>query len=111
MRTCELCLKDKSVRDFRPRGRGLSKICEACATGVAAEGAAIADELPQPVKLGASIELLPGYGFRAHVESDVLVLEQDGKTADGETSIDNIVLSRTEAKVLFAQFAEWVDPA
>lgn len=40
---------------------------------------------------------------RAYVEDGRLVLEQ-GRD-DG--AVDNVTLSRTEAKVLFAQFAEW----
>jgi hypothetical protein len=42
--------------------------------------------------------MLRGHGLEAWVEDGALQLVQ------GE---DNVALSRTEAKVLFAEFAEW----
>lgn len=58
----------------------------------------------QPVKLsGLSLEIARGYGFRASAEDGQLVIEQDAE--DGATA--TVVFSRTEFKVLAAQFAEW----
>ena len=63
-----------------------------------------AESAPEPVKLnGLSLELARGYGFRASAENEQLVIEQD----DDQGQTATVVFSRTEAKVLFAQFAEW----
>lgn len=62
---------------------------------------------PAPVTIsGPKLEVLPGFGFRAGIEDESLVLEQDAGVGD-ERRTDSITLSRTEAKVLFAQFQEW----
>ena len=59
---------------------------------------------PERVKLdGLSLEIARGYGFRASAEDGQLVIEQD--VDDGATAM--VVFSKTEAKVLFAQFGEW----
>jgi hypothetical protein len=59
---------------------------------------------PEPVKLdGLHLEIARGYGFRASAEDGQLVIEQDAD--DGATA--TVVFSRTEFKVLAAQFAEW----
>lgn len=61
---------------------------------------------PTPITItGPRLEILPGFGFRAAIEDDRLSIEQDDSAGD----TDNITLSRTEAKVLFAQFSEWVN--
>lgn len=58
---------------------------------------------PEPITLdGLSLEVAPGYGFRASAENGQLVLEQD--CDDG---CARLVLSKTEFRVLAAQFAEW----
>jgi hypothetical protein len=106
MRTCELCQVERKDSEFRKFGRGLRKVCLQCENGVATEAATIADELPEPVEITAALEVLPGFGFRATVENERLVIEQDAGVG-AEKATDNIVLSRTEAKVLFAQFGEW----
>ena len=63
-----------------------------------------AELAPKPVKLdGLSLEIARGYGFRASAEDGQLVIEQDAE--DGATA--TVVFSRTEFKVLAAQFAEW----
>lgn len=59
---------------------------------------------PEPVKLdGMSLEIARGWGFRARSDADQLVIEQDAE--DGATA--TVVFSKTEAKVLFAQFGTW----
>lgn len=63
-----------------------------------------AEPSPEPIKLsGLHLELARGYGFRASAENEQLVIEQD----DDQGQTATVVFSRTEAKVLFAQFAEW----
>jgi hypothetical protein len=65
-----------------------------------------AESAPEPIKLdGLSLEVAAGYGFRASAEDGRLVIEQDCE--DGQAT--TVVLSRTEFKVLAAQFAEWSD--
>lgn len=62
-----------------------------------------------PVTLaGPRLEILPGFGFRASVEDDFLLIEQDAGVGEDQRT-DSLTLSRTEARVLFAQFHEWVN--
>ena len=105
MRICALCSNEKPDREYRPRGRGLSKVCHACEDGVATEAAAIADELPTPVTLTGSLEVTAGYGFRASIEDGRLVLEQDAQTEDGEARTESITLAPHEVRRLF----EWAE--
>ena len=68
-------------------------------------GKAVKTAAPTPIVItGPQVEVLPGFGFRASLEDGRLSIEQD----DSNGRTDNITLSRTEAKVLFAQFSEWV---
>ena len=61
-------------------------------------------EVPAAAKLdGLSLEIARGWGFRASAEDGQLVIEQDAD--DGGTA--TVVFSKTEAKVLFAQFGTW----
>ena len=97
-----------------------SQVCRECWTASRNGGATVAKATkvqaktaksqpaaaPEPVKLdGLSLELARGYGFRASAENGQLVIEQDAD--DGATA--TVVFSKTEAKVLFAQFAEWAE--
>jgi hypothetical protein len=105
MRTCKSCNVEKADSHFRKLGRGLSKSCKACESRAEGEAviSAAADDTLTPIRLdGIRLEIARGYGLRASAESDQLVIEQD---ADDGTA--TIVLSKTEAKVLFAQFGEW----
>jgi len=105
MRTCESCNVEKADSHFRKFGRGLRKSCKACEARAEGEAvlSAASEDAPAPIRLdGVRLEIARGYGLRAAAESDQLVLEQD---ADDGTA--TIVLSKTEAKVLFAQFIEW----
>ena len=102
MRTCETCGVEKAESHFRPFGRGRKKVCMACEGRAQGETVLAAQELVPATIDGPRLELARGYGLRAAAENGALVIEQD---ADDGTA--TIVLSRTEAKVLFAQFAEW----
>ena len=82
------------------RNGGGSVKAKAQPVGVAGESYGL-----QPAKLGLSLEIARGYGFRASAEDGVLVIEQD--TDSGETA--TVVFSRTEFKVLAAQFAPWCE--
>lgn len=102
MKTCSSCATEKPDSAFRKYGRGRKGKCMACEGG---EPAAPVDssEAPAAVTASNALEVFPGFGFRASVEGDLLQIEQD--YSEGNT--DSISLSRTEAKVLFAQYAEF----
>ncbi|HSW34697.1 MAG TPA: hypothetical protein VLH36_13885 [Steroidobacteraceae bacterium] len=110
--TCQRCGEAKGADDMVVRGGKPSKTCKACFSasfqkksgGGKAVKAKKADPAPKPVKLDhLSLEIARGYGFRASAENEQLVIEQD----DDQGQTATVVFSRTEAKVLFAQFAEW----
>jgi hypothetical protein len=103
MRTCSLCSNDKPDSAFRKFGRGRKKVCVECESGTAEEGAAVADALPV-VKLHGSLEVPPGWGFRASVEDDRLLIEQDAQDGNGGIRTDSISLARHEA----AKLIDWV---
>lgn len=58
---------------------------------------------PEPAAPAPSLKVSAGYGFHAIAEDGMLKITQED--ADGNT--DTILLSPTEAMVLFAQFGEW----
>lgn len=99
MRICELCQVEKKDPEFRVFGRGRRKVCLACENGMAGEAATIADELPQPIRLGASLEVIPGFGFRASIEEGRLVIEQDD-----QAGTSNVTLAPHEAR----QLVDWI---
>ena len=97
-KTCTQCGKPKLIQGFRKFARGYRAVCMECESG-----ATPATE-PEPVKLdGLSLEIARGYGFRASAEDGQLVIEQDAD--DGATA--TVVFSKTEFKVLAAQFGSW----
>jgi len=89
-KTCERCGRAKH------RGR--------CKAAEAVKRASSRVEKQEAPPAGLSLEVARGYGFRARAEDGVLIVEQDA--TDGTAAV---VLSKTEAKVLFAQFAEWCE--
>lgn len=106
MRTCDTCETEKPDPQFRVFGRGRKKTCIECEGGGSVKAKNTKTEpAPEPIKLdGLSLEVARGYGFRASAEDGALAIEQD--TEDGE-GFARIVLSKTEFKVLAAQFGEW----
>jgi hypothetical protein len=98
-RTCTDCETAKPLDAFPRKGRGYGKVCRDCLTPHAVAPAAE----PPDVKLAIAVE--PGFGFQAHLQGEALHIAQH----DAEGKQDLVILSRTEAKVLFAQFAAWVD--
>lgn len=96
------------------RGGKPSKTCKACFSASfqkkSGGGKPVktrkAEPAPEPVKIsGLHLELARGYGFRASAESEQLVIEQD----DDQGQTATVVFSRTEFKVLAAQFAPWCE--
>jgi hypothetical protein len=51
------------------------------------------------------LELLPGWGVKAALDDGRLVLKQ----SDSEGNTDEISLSQTEARLLFAHFRTWAE--
>ena len=115
-KVCVKCETDKLIDAFRKDKRtpdGYASICADCKgtkgkggkkAKRATNGKANASPAPEPIaSITSPLEVLPGFGFRASIEDDRLAIEQDRD--DGAT--DNVTLSRTEAKVLFAQFGSW----
>lgn len=96
-RTCLFCDADKPLDAFPRKGRGHGKVCQDC------EAKADAPVKPPARELALAVE--PGFGFQAHLEGNALHVAQQ----DAEGKQDLVILSRTEAKVLFAQFAAWVE--
>lgn len=94
--------KAKTCRDCRGNGKRKG----GGSVKVASKRVEKPEAPPAPAKLdGLSLEVARGYGFRASAEDGQLVIEQD---TDGEGAA-TVVLSKTEFKVLAAQFAEWAD--
>jgi hypothetical protein len=109
---CQRCSETKGADDMVIRGGKPSKTCKTCFSasfakksgGKVKRSGEKREQAPPPVKLnGLSLEIARGYGFRASAEDGQLVIEQDAD--DGATA--TVVFSRTEFKVLAAQFAEW----
>lgn len=120
---CQRCNKPKSAAEMVVRAGKPSKTCAECFREAMAERGgrkrksvdtvapkprkSRSDEqtpAPEPVTIiGPALEMAPGFGFRASVEDERLSVEQD----DSEGKTDNVVLSRTELRVLIAEFASW----
>lgn len=117
---CSKCQSTKPVSEFngnKSAPDGFSYWCRPCAkaayderrngskakaTRKAPKAAAPAAK-PEPAA-ALAVTMAPGFGFEAAVdENGVLRISQPN-----EEGADEIVLSRTEAKVLFAQFHDWV---
>lgn len=98
-RTCDTCQEAAPLQAFQKVGRGYRTTCNPCLDKPAATD-------PQPDAPELDLKIDPGYGIEAWAQEGVLHLRQ----YDSEGHADTIALSRTEAKVLFAQFQEWVNP-
>jgi hypothetical protein len=116
---CKSCGKDKPVEEMYVRNGKPIRTCLVCRQDhIRAIGAARAKTmqsikisravkvqsaaLPSPAIDYPVLELLPGWGVNAAIEEGRLVLRQDG-----EARTDEISLSRSEARTLFAHFSTW----
>jgi hypothetical protein len=90
-RTCQAC---KKPRGGRPKGSGRGR---AKSKRKAKASAPVAEHETPTLHLDA------GFGLQAAIDGSTLVLKQP----DSQGKVDTIILSRTEVKVLFAQFGEW----
>lgn len=96
-RTCETCSELKPLSEYRRAGRGHARSCLACEEP---------EPAAEPVQATPDkLTMAPGFGFTGWIEDGVLRISQTN--TDG--SEDHLALSRTEAKVLFAQFQAWVN--
>lgn len=129
MITCKKCKAEKPADQMKPRNGAPSKVCIDCDEAAKKERARLKKVLsdaraesvksrkkrkksttPKPAKQVVEQEInevtiAPGLGCKAWLtEDDRLQISQrnDGAPAD------NVVLSKTEAKVIFAQFHDWV---
>jgi hypothetical protein len=68
-------------------------------------------QAPEPAKLGPSLEVPMGYGFRASVENGKLCIEQDATDDEGQPRTDNIMLAKHEAQQLIDWIASQVGEA
>lgn len=103
---CKTCGERKPAEDMIKRAGKPSSLCRACFAATLK-----GKKKPKATVTAApalALDLERGYGLRASVENGILAIEQDQENDAGELQTTTLVLSRTEAKVLFAQFAEWV---
>jgi hypothetical protein len=98
-RVCRECHQLLPLGAFKKMRRGHSRTCEAC----------IKDPIPAaeagPTAGERELIMPPGFGFHACLTDDqlqILQIDAAGKT-------DHVMLSRTEAKVLFAEFYDWMN--
>lgn len=103
-KTCAGCGDEKPLSSFRNDRRGedgKASTCIGC-PGKKAGGGKVKRE-PEPeadagLEQGPALSIAPGLGLTAWIENGCLQLSQGD---------DVVALSPTEAKVVFAQFAEW----
>lgn len=100
MRTCDTCNTEKPDAKFRPFGRGRKKTCLDCEGNDDPEQAATAAPAPADAGLraGPALSIAPGLGIEAWIENGCLQMSQGD---------DVVALSKTEFRVLAAQFEEW----
>ena len=61
---------------------------------------------PAPIPNTPTLKMEAGYGLDASIDDGYLRLSQ----ADHEGNVETLMLSRSEAIVLFEQFREWATP-
>lgn len=110
-RVCAKCEKTVDVGDMAryPSG-GMKKVCKKCnksrgaAAAIATPAAAKSkDKLKKAKPEALALEITAGYGLRAKLDTDVLVIEQD----DQDGGVDTVAISRDEFKRLFGHFSAW----
>lgn len=103
---CQRCGETKAAGEMVVRGGKPSKTCKACFAASCTKksgGSVKRQPKNEPADTGLiagpALSIAPGLGLTAWIENSCLQLAQGD---------DVVALSQTEAKVLFAQFAEWV---
>lgn len=110
MPVCKLCKGEKPNREMVVWGGSVTAKCLVCraeekATSRLAkkDGSPPTTELPGDLALELTVEA--GSGFRAAIDGEKLVIDQDNPSRP-ETP-DNLTLSKSEVFVLFMKFANW----
>lgn len=99
-KTCKTCVlkRQKELREAKNGGGSQTKI------KTKRKAKAEAPAAPEPIAAPSpTLTMTPGYGFAAVIEEGVLKIEQ----GDAQGNVDTLLLSRTEARVLFAEFHDW----
>lgn len=120
-KVCIKCDVEKPIDDYGHDKRtpdGRSKTCSECRFGGGKKRKgkparkAKPEAAPEPVTItGRKLVLERGFGVRASIEDGVLTIEQDQQAEDGSELTAQLFLSRTELKVLAAEFQDWADDA
>jgi len=97
IRTCRECKAEQLKRGITTRAKTMRPV--QISRSVAVEIPA----LPAPALAYPVLELLPGWGVNAALDDGRLVLKQ----SDSEGNTDEISLSQSEARTLFAHFSTW----
>jgi hypothetical protein len=117
---CNTCKLDKDEGEMYVRAGKVIRTCRSCRQAQVDKATSSrartmqSVKISRPVKAQASsppaptighpvLELLPGWGVNASIDEERLVLKQ----SDAEGNVDEIALSRSETRALFAHFATW----
>ena len=107
---CNRCGATKAADEMVIRSGKPSSLCRECFKASLGKGGEKktrkSKPAPEPAAdpglvAGPALSIAPGLGVEAWIENECLQLSQGD---------DVVALSKTEATVLFAQFAEWVRP-
>lgn len=103
MQACKRCEKTKPADEMVHRAGRVIRLCRLCMGASIKAGHHSREQRMtqknQPAAEGAlALQVQAGLGFNAAVDGEQLVIVQDE---------DNITLSRSEAYVFFAKFAQW----
>jgi hypothetical protein len=97
IRTCRECKAEQFRRGIITRAKTMRSM--QISRSVAVEIPA----LPAPAAAFPMLDILPGWGVNAALDDGRLVLKQ----SDSEGNTDEISLSQSEARTLFAHFSTW----
>jgi hypothetical protein len=113
---CKKCGEDKPESEMAVYAGSVTETCKACrwkrggGDTPKKSGAAVSSKKAKASEATAAADLTvvvaAGLGFSAVVDGESLVISQANSAREDDD--DNITLSKTEAKVLFAQFAPWI---
>lgn len=117
MPTCKHCKCEKPNREMATWGGAVTETCLECKAvrkagragaknGVAPAPAPLPTIAPKQNGHPAEIVVEASLGFAAKVDGESLVISQANSSRENDD--DNITLTRSEAKVLFAKYSHWV---
>lgn len=100
IRTCKECKAKQFELGITTRAKAVRSV--AISEAVQADVPALDPSAPPAIAYPV-LEILPGWGVNAAIDDGRLVLKQE----DAEGNLDEIALSRSEARTLFAHFRTW----